>query len=108
MKLIDILKQNPAKTWKWIAIILFCLFFLQTCSKCSGNQNAAFAEKGLQEQVDSLKVSNKHLQDSVLILQGDLQTCNRANHDLQGENEHLRDALKQSQSKPVIIYRETK
>lgn len=108
MNLMDILKQNPVKTWKWVAIILFCLFFLQTCSKCSGNQNAAFAEKGLQEQVDSMQVVNKQLQDSILILKGDLQTCNKANQDLQTENTHLRDALKQSQSKPVIIYRETK
>jgi hypothetical protein len=108
MNIIDILKHNPMKTWKWVAIIFICLFFLQTCSKCSGNQNAAFAEKGLQEQVDSMQVYNKQLQDSILILQGDLQTCNRANHDLQGENEHLRDALKQSQSKPVIIYKDSK
>lgn len=107
MNIIDLLKQNPLKTWKWVAIIFICLFCLQTCSKCSGNQNAAFAEKGHQEVVDSLKQENKSLQDSILILKGDLQTCGRSNQDLQVENDHLRDALKQSQSKPVIIYRET-
>ena len=102
----NILKSNPLKTWKWVAIVLFCLLFLQTCSKCSHNQNALFTEKGYQEQVDSLKDFNKNLADSILVLQGNLNTCNKSIQDLQQENEHLRDALKQSQSKPVIIYKE--
>lgn len=108
MNLIDILKQNPLKTWKWVAIVLFCLLFLQTCSKCSTNQTLAFSEKGYQEQVDSLKNTNKQLQDSILVLRGDMQTCDKSNKDLQKENEYLRDALKQSQAKPVIIYKDNK
>lgn len=108
MNILDILKQNPLKTWKWVAIIFICLFCLQTCSKCSGNQNAAFAEKGHHEMIDSLKRDNKELQDSILILKGDLQTCERSNQDLCSENEHLQDALVRSQNKPVIIYREIK
>ena len=108
MKLIELLKENPIKTLKWVCIILVCLLFLQTCSKCSGNQNAAFAEMGYTETIEELKNTNKLLQDSILILKGGLQTCERSNQDLRSENEHLQDALKQSQSKPVIIYKETK
>lgn len=108
MNIIDIFKQNPIKSWKWVAITLFCMLFLQTCSKCSSNQNAAFTEKGLQEQVDSIRVVNKQLQDSILILKGDLQTCERSNQDLRSENKHIQTALERSQNKPVIIYRETK
>lgn len=106
MKLIELIKENPLKSWKWAAIIVFCLLFLQTCSKCSSNQNAAFSEKNHIEVVDSLKASNKQLQDSILVLRGDLQTCSKSTQDLLTENEHLRDALKQSQSKPVIIYKD--
>lgn len=105
MKIFELIKKNPTKSWKWTAIIVFCLFFFQTCSKCSHNQNAAFSEKSYQEQVDSLKNTNKQLQDSILVLRGDLQTCVKSTQDLQTENEHLREAFKQSQRKPVIIYK---
>jgi len=108
MKLIELIKGDPTKSWKWTAIVVFCLLFLQTCSKCSGNQNAAFLEKNHIEVVDSLKTSNKQLQDSILVLWGDLQTCSKSTQVLQTENEYLRDALKQSQSKPVIIYKDDK
>jgi hypothetical protein len=73
MKLLDIFKQNPLKTWKWVAIIFICLFGIQTCSKCSHRQNSAFAEKGNQVVIDSLKQDNTRLHDSVLVLNGDLQ-----------------------------------
>lgn len=106
MKIIELLKQNMEKTWKWVAIICFCLFFLQTCSKCSSKQNHAFAEKDCIETIDNQKDNINQLQDSILVLHGQIQTCNKSNQDLQNENSHLRDALKQSQSKPVIIYKE--
>lgn len=106
MNISDLLKQNPAKTWMWVAIFMFCLLFMQTCSKCSHKQNAMFAEKNNIEMIEELKVENQHLQDSILIIQGNLQTCSKSNQDLQNENDHLRDALKQSQEKPVIIWKE--
>lgn len=108
MNIIDIFKQNPIKSWKWVAITLFCMLFLQTCSKCSGNQNAAFTEKGLHEQVDSILVVNKQLQDSILILKGDLQVCERSNQEIRTENKHLQIALERSQNKPIIIYKNSK
>lgn len=106
MNIKELITENPTKSWKWAAIVLACLLFLQTCSKCSHTQNAAFSEKNHIEHVDSLNISNKQLQDSILILRGNLQTCTKATQDLQQENDHLRDALKQSQSKPVIIYKD--
>lgn len=108
MNLMDILKQNPVKTWKWMAIIFICMFCLQTCSKCSGNQNNAFIEKEHQEVIDSLKTNNGILQDSILVLNGKLQSCEHINQGLRSENEHLQSALERSQNKPVIIYRETR
>lgn len=108
MKLIDLIKENPLKSWKWAAIVLACLLFLQTCSKCSRTQNAAFSEKEYQETVEILKQDLKNSKDSILVLRGDLQTCTKATQDLQQENGYLRDALKQSQSKPVIIYKDEK
>ena len=107
MKLLDIFKQNPLKTWKWVAIIFICLFGIQTCSKCSHRQNSAFAEKGNQVVIDSLKQDNVRLHDSVLVLDGDLRSCERSNRILASENEHLQSALERSQNKPVIIYKET-
>ena len=47
------------------------------------------------------------LQDSVLILNGEIQSLQQNIQNLEQENSHVRDALKQSQAKPVIIYRET-
>lgn len=73
MKLLNIFKQNPLKTWKWVAIIFICLFCMQTCSKCSHKQNYAFSEKGQQEVIDSLTQNNHELHDSILVLNGDLQ-----------------------------------
>ena len=102
----DIFKQDQLKTWKWVAIIFICLFCFQTCSKCSGNQNAAFIERNHIEIIDSLTKDNKELQDSVLILIGDLQTFKKSNQALCEENDYLRNVLKQSQLKPVIIYKE--
>ena len=107
MNISNIIKQNPVQVWKWVAIILFCMFFLQTCSKCSHNQNAVFSEINNREIIDSLKHNNKELLDSILILTGNLQTCDKSNQDLHIENDHLRDIIKQSQLKPVIIYKET-
>lgn len=104
----ELIMENPTRSWKWLSVFLACLLFLQTCSKCSHTQNAAFSEKGYQDVVDSLKTSNKSMCDSILVLRGDLQTCSKATQDLQDENNHLRDALKQSQSKPVIIYKDDK
>jgi len=107
MKLLDILKENPIKTWRWVAIILFVLLTLQTCSKCSSKQNQAFSDKSNSILIDSLKGVNSRLQDSVLILNGEIQSLQQNIQNLEQENSHVRDALKQSQAKPVIIYRET-
>ena len=106
MKIKELIIENPTKSWKWAAIVLACLLFLQTCSKCSHTQNAAFSEKEYQETVETLKQDLKNSEDSILILRGNLQTYTKATQDLQQENDHLRDALKQSQSKPVIIYKD--
>lgn len=94
MKILDIFRNNPSNTWKWIAIIFICLFCMQTCSKCSRNQNHLFEVKGNQEAIDSLVHVNQGLRDSILILNGDLhiyrysataidslQQYNRALHD---------------------------
>lgn len=137
MKILDIFRNNPPNAWKWTAIIFICLFCMQTCSKCSRNQNHLFEAKGNQEAIDSLVRVNQGLHDSILILNGDLhiyrysaiaidslQQCNRRLHDsilildgrlracersnknLQSENDNLRNALKRSQNKPIIIYKE--
>ena len=94
MKILDIFRNNPSNTWKCTAIIFICLFCMQTCSKCSRNQNHLFEVKGNQEVVDSLVRTNQELHDSILILNGDLhiymhsataidslQQCNRGLHD---------------------------
>ena len=107
MNFLDIFKKNPLKTWKWVAIIFICLFGIQTCSKCSHRQNSAFTEKGNQVVIDSLKQDNARLHDSVLVLDGNLRSCERSNQILASENEHLQSALERSQNKPVIIYKET-
>ena len=73
MKILDIFKKNPLKTWKWVAIVFICLFCMQTCSKCSHKQNYAFSEKSQQEVIDSLTQNNHELHDSILVLNGDLQ-----------------------------------
>ena len=94
MKIFDIFRRNPSNTWKWTAIIFICLFCMQTCSKCSRNQNHLFEAKGNQVVIDSLVRTNQGLHDSILILNGDLhiymhsataidslQQCNRGLHD---------------------------
>lgn len=96
MKLLDIFKQNPLKTWKWVAIIFICLFGIQTCSKCSHRQNSAFAEKANQVVIDSLKQDNIRLHDSVLVLNGDLQSykCSKEVIDsLKQDNTRLHDSI---------------
>lgn len=96
MKLLDIFKQNPLKTWKWVAIIFICLFCIQTCSKCSHRQNSAFAEKTNQVVIDSLKQDNIRLHDSVLVLNGDLQSykCSKEVIDsLKQDNTRLHDSI---------------
>ena len=106
MNIKELLTKDLAKTWRWVAVILFVLLTLQTCSKCSSKQNQAFADKSNSELIDSLKNINSTLQDSVLILNGEIQTLYQNIQNLEQENSHVRDALKQSQAKPVIIYRE--
>ena len=94
MKILDIFRNNPSNTWKLTAIIFICLFCMQTCSKCSRNQNHLFEAKGNQAVIDSLVRANQGLHDSILILNGDLhiymhsataidslQQCNRGLHD---------------------------
>ena len=106
MNIIELLKKDLAKTWRWVAIILFVLLTLQTCSKCSSKQNQAFMDKSNSNLIDSLKVVNGRLQDSILILNGENQSLQQNIQNLEQENSHVRDALKQSQAKPVIIYKE--
>ena len=108
MKLIEILKQDMTKTWKWVAILAICLLFLQTCSKCTHTQEAAFSNKSYQETVDSLKSALVKTNDTVVVLRGELQAYHELVDRSQTENEYLRSALKQSQEKPVIIYKESK
>lgn len=96
MKLLDIFKQNPLKTWKWVAIIFICLFCIQTCSKCSHRQNSAFAEKTNQVVIDSLKQDNIRLHDSVLVLNGDLQSYKHSKgviDSLKQDNTRLHDSI---------------
>lgn len=96
MKPLDIFKQNPLKTWKWVAIIFICLFGIQTCSKCSHRQNSAFAEKGNQMVIDSLKHDNARLHDSVLVLNGDLQSYKHSKgviDSLKRDNTRLHDSV---------------
>lgn len=102
----EFLKKDLTKTFKWTTIVLACLLFFSTCSNCSRKQNVAFTDKAHQEQVETLDATNKQLQDSILVLRGDIIAGDRAIEALRIENEHLREALKQSQEKPVIIYKE--
>jgi len=96
MKFLGIFKNNPLKTWKWVAIIFICLFCMQTCSKCSHKQNSAFTEKGNQEVIDSLKQDNHELHDSILILNGDLQLYKHSKgtiDSLKQDNQRLHDSV---------------
>lgn len=96
MKPLNILKQNPLKTWRWVAIIFICLFCMQTCSKCSRNQNHLFEVKGNQEVIDSLIQTNHELHDSILILNGDLHTYKHSATTidfLQQSNQELHDSI---------------
>ena len=102
----EFLKKDLTKTFKWTTIVLACLLFFSTCSNCSRKQNVAFADKAHQEQVETLNATNKQLQDSILILRGDVVAGDRAIEALRAENEHLREVLKQSQEKPVIIFKD--
>ena len=104
----DIIKPKLAQVWKWLAIILLVVVCLQTCSRCGSKQTTIYTEKQHQVLVDSLNQQIKMAGDSILVLNGKIQTHEETIAGLRTENEHLRDALKQSQSKPVIIYRETK
>ena len=96
MKFLDIFKKNPLKAWIWVAIIFICLFCIQTCSKCSHNQNHAFEIKAQQEIVDSLKQDNIRLHDSVLVLNGDLQSYKHSKgviDSLKQDNTRLHDSI---------------
>lgn len=108
MNLMEILKKDARKTWKWVAIVAICLLFLQTCSKCSNNQAAAFHDKASQETIDSLHTALIRSNDTIVVLRGEVQAYHELVSRTGSENEYLRSALKQSQEKPVIIYRETK
>lgn len=99
---------KSTRVWKWIAIVFACLFLIGSCRSCSQKQNSLFAEKNHQETIDSLTNRCNQLGDSILILNGTIDKYNQIIQDFQSENDHLRGALKQSQEKPVIIYKETK
>lgn len=107
MNIMEILKKDTRKTWKWVALVAICLLFLQTCSKCSNNQAAAFRDKASQETVDSLRSALIKTNDTVVVLRGEVQAYHELVSRTGSENEYLRSALKQSQEKPVIIYKET-
>lgn len=96
MKILDIFKKNPLKAWMWVAIIFICLFCIQTCSKCSRNQNHMFEMKAQQEIVDSLTQVNHGLHDSILILNGDLHTYEHSAtiiDFLQQSNQEMHDSI---------------
>lgn len=96
MKILDIFKKNPLKAWMWVAIIFICLFCIQTCSKCSHNQNHSFEVKGYQEVIDSLVQTNHELHDSVLVLNGDLQSYKYSKgiiDSLKQDNTRLHDSI---------------
>ena len=108
MNLMEIFKKDARKTWKWVAIVAICLLFLQTCSKCSNNQAAAFQDKASQETIDSLHTALIRSNDTIVVLRGEVQAYHELVSRTGSENEYLRSALKQSQEKPVIIYKESK
>ena len=96
MKILDVFRNNPSNTWRWTAIIFICLFCMQTCSKCSRNQNHLFEAKGNQEAIDSLVRANHELHDSILILNGDLHAymySTIAIDSLQQYNRELHDSI---------------
>ena len=92
------------KNWKLIAIILFVLLVLQTCSRCTSKQNRNFEISQTENIIDSLNDINKTMHDSIIVLNGMIYGYEEKLNSMKNEIANLREIAGR---KPIIIYRDS-